>query len=482
VPSGVPTVLEVFSNSGEQAQELHFQFEARLQAIERFFNPANHTANSRHQGAFEEGYGQELIVIERQIGQALRTTLGLLGENESSALVFQSYVESQWVTDEARDSLLQRHSAQEQPRDSLYLLQEGFQSLFHLAGALRNAGQVNRLAFDALGRQYRSLLAGNRYFNPFRNRRFTLVTPINRKPMVRRAVQAISSQRLRRAMLLMIAILERYLGILGMVNVKATRRDELLDALPYLALLRSEFRSLRVFLETSFPTRWLPPDSEHPLDDRFRSHVDSLAFELGADVRRVFTEFLLDFSSTRSTRRMRGALEAAHGLLTVFFEQAYVSVLAFGTAEVTVRQVFPEAEIRQQEAKRLREDLWMFSEVLHHVIGQILRQDLPPEGKRRTYRGLLDFLTYFENLGFQLVRYVDREAFEHFFGEMRILGQETFEDPVSCGDVVANFECFRIYIQTVLSQVCNRADLRETPFDEVRARSALRQFTLAISA
>ncbi len=474
------SVLEFVSATGEEAQERLFHFEARLQAIERFFNPVNHPARSKRQGPFEESYGDELLAIERQLGQALRTTQGLLGEAESGALVFQSYVESQWVTDEARDALLQRHSAQSTPRESLFLLQEGLQSLFHLARALRGSGQVNLLAFDALGRQYRSLIASNRYFNPFRSRRFTLITPAHRRPFVRRAVQGISSPRLRRAMLLMVAVLERYLGILDMINEKGVRREELLDALPFLALLRSEFRILKSFLEGAFVTRWLPPEPGAHREDEFRSRLDSLAFELGADVRRVFTEFLLDYSGTRSARRMRGSLEAAHGLLTVFFEQALISVLSFGIPGVTVRQVFPDAEIRLQESRRLREDLWLFAEVLQHVINEILREDVGAEHKCGVYRGLLDFLTYFENLGFQLVRYVDREAFEHFFGEMRSLGSESFDDAMRCGDVVVNFECFMIYIQTVLGQVCNRADLQGDSFDEARARSALKQFTSAL--
>jgi hypothetical protein len=475
-------VLEFVGSSGEEAQERLFRFEIRLQAIDRFFNPGNHPARSKRQGPFEESYGDELLAVERQLGQALHTTQGLLGEAESGVLVFQSYVESQWITDEARDAFLQQHSTQSTPRDSLFLLQEGLQSLFHLARALRVSGQVNLLGFDALGRQYRSLIASSRYFNPFRSKRFALYTPAHRKPFVRRAVQGITSPRLRRAMLLMVAVLERYLGILSMINEKGARREEMLDALPFLALLRSEFRILKSFLEGAFVTRWLPPEPGAQREDEFRARVDSLAFELGADVRRVFTEFLIDYSGTRNARRMRGSLEAAHGLLTVFFEQALVSILGFGIPGVTVRQVFPDAEIRLQESRRLREDLWLFGHVLGHVIEQILREDVQAEYKQRVYRGLLDFLTYFENLGFQLVRFVDREAFEHFFGEMRGIGNESFEDPMRLGDVVVNFECFKIYIQTVLGQVCNRADLQEDHFDEVRARGALKQFTSALVA
>jgi hypothetical protein len=179
---------------------------------------------------------------------------------------------------------------------------------------------------------------------------------------------------------------------------------------------------------------------------------------------------------------MRGALEAAHGLLTVFLEQAMTSILTFGVPELTVRQVFPGAEIRLQESKRLREDLWMFGEVLSHVTERIRGAAISPGSKRQAYKGLLDYLTYFENLGYQLVRHTDREAFEHFFGEMRALRDEDFSDPLRCGDVAVNFETFKIYIQAVFSQVNLRSDLREVTFELDRARKALLQFTYDLSA
>jgi hypothetical protein len=472
-----PAPVEFFAGKGEDAQERLFHFETLLKAIERFFNPANHPLRTRRGSSFDDGYGEEMLVVERQLNRALKLTQTLLNENDSNALTFQSYVENQWVTDEARDALLQKHFAQEAPRDSLFLLQEGLQSLYHLARGLRTSGQVNALRFDALGRQYRSLVASNRHFSPFRTRRFMLVTPSHRRPFVRRAVQAVVSPRLRRAMLLMIAILERYLSIVAWINPKAVKREELLDALPFLALLKSEFRVLQGFLEEAFMTRWLPGGPANEREEEFRSRVDSLAFELGADLHRVFDEFLLDFFGSRSVRRMRGALEAAHGLLTVFLEQAMTSILTFGTSELGVRQVFPDAEIRLQESKRLREDLWMFSEVLDHVTDRIRNETVSAEQKKQGYKGLLDYLTYFENLGFQLVRHTDREAFEHFFGEMRALRDELFTDSFRCGDVAVNFETFKIYIQAVHSQVNLRSDLREIPFDLERARKALQQFT-----
>jgi hypothetical protein len=156
-------------------------------------------------------------------------------------------------------------------------------------------------------------------------------------------------------------------------------------------------------------------------------------------------------------------------------EQAVMTMVGIVVPGVSDKDIFPASMVRYQESLRLREDLWLFSEVLKFITEGI-SGPWKPEEKRLAYRGLLDFLTYFENLSYQLVRYWDREPFEHFCREMRALRDEPFTDEARCQDVAGNFECFRVFIVTILGLVNQRASLRVQPLDEVRARRALRQF------
>jgi hypothetical protein len=151
---------------------------------------------------------------------------------------------------------------------------------------------------------------------------------------------------------------------------------------------------------------------------------------------------------------------------------AVVGVTLPGTAD---KDLFPSCVMRRQQSLRLREDLWLFGEVLGHVT-EFLISPAAPESKRLAYKGLLDFLTYFENLSMQFVRYSDHEPFEHFCREMRALRDERFMDQLRCEDIASNFDCFRVFIQTILGLVNLRADLHATVLDDVRAKRALMQF------
>jgi hypothetical protein len=204
--------------------------------------------------------------------------------------------------------------------------------------------------------------------------------------------------------------------------------------------------------------------------------VDSLAFELGVDLKRVCDEVLIDAVAQRSVGRLRGQIEAAHGLLKSFLQQAVASLLAFGIPDLSLESVFPDVVIRKIEASRLRQDLWMFEQVLDHVSSVVADPSVTPPSRRAAAQGMLSFLDYFETLGFELVRCTDRDAFRHFFAELRQLRYEPFTEPARCADISANLECFRIFIETVRILVSQRILLRDVPLDTTPLQRALAQF------
>ncbi len=89
---------------------------------------------------------------------------------------------------------------------------------------------------------------------------------------------------------------------------------------------------------------------------------------------------------------------------------------------------------------------------------------------------LVTFLTYFENLSFQWVRFCDYDSFVGFFSEMRSVRRESLSSLAECHDIASNFECFRIFIGMVGSHVSQRSELRGVPFDDEPARLTLLQF------
>jgi len=451
------------------------QFETHLKAIERFFNLENHPVRSGGPVGVQENMATEVGVAERQFRRLVQLGRSIMDEADANVLAFRSYVESEWVSDAARDALLSEYSDQKTWRDSLFLLLEGLQSLSTLAAGLRSARQVSVASFRALAQQFRALMVHNRFFNPVRAHPMFLFAERISHPVLRRAVVECPTERLRRALALVLSIFTRHLKILSWVDSQAETREEILDALPLLSLLRSDFVALRPFLEKAFFQRFLPHEGATRAEDELRTRIDGFCFELQVEARKAFESFLFDFTQTANVKKMRGALEAAHGLLTSLLEQAIVTLVGITLPGTSDKDIFPNSTVRHQQSLRLREDLWLFGEVLRHVTESLLSPAVADE-KRQAYRGLLDFLTYFEHLSLQLLRFWDREPFEQFCREMRALRDERFTDATRCEDIANNFECFRVFIETILGLVNLRSDLRTSTLDEVRARRTLMQF------
>ncbi len=462
--------------SGGNDEDVLFRFETMLRAMDRFFNLENHPARRDGRIGFDHDLRNEVGVVDRRLRGILQLGQMILDETDTSAFHFQSYVETQLVGDLERDQLLERHRTQRTPLESLYLLQVGLRSLVHITEALRTADQIRLTAFRGLGHQYAALLVQNRYFNALKPASFSPLYDRVAHPLLQRAVREAPTERMRRQLSNVILALHRYLRILRWIRADAPTRDELLDALPVLALLHSEFRALVPFLEQGVPERLGPPESRHPAEQALVDRLDAFAFQLGLESRKIWRQILVDFSSTPQIGRLRSALEAVAGMLTSFLQQASVQCVQTVLPEIEGRDLYGDFVSRFEQSVRLWQDLWVFHEILRHTGARIGKPDSPPENRRAAYGTLVEFLNYFVHLSYQLVRFDDHEHFERFFELVRSLRDEGFANPDRTWEISRSFEHFRIYLETTLGLVQQRTDLRDTDFDEVRARKLLKQF------
>jgi hypothetical protein len=465
----------VESLAQDDAERVIFQLEVRLKAIDRFFNSENHPARSTGSISLRDNLKVELTIIDRQLRRLQRLGQKILDDPEMNALVFQCYLESQWLKDEQRDVMLARHRDQVTPQESLYTLLVGLRSLAQLTAGLRRADSVHLPTFRALADQYRSLIVHNRFFNPLSHRTFFPTSEWTENPVLRQCIRNAPSRNLRRALGFAMLVLGRYLTILSWVNSSAPW-EEITDALPLFALLRSEFRTLLPFLERHIARRFFPMGCRIPAEENFLACVDSMAFQLAAESNKAFESFLLDYVECKRLRDLQSRVEAVRQLMTVFFELATTEFLKIVSPDIATEAIFPEVISRYEQSARLREDLWVFVEILTFVIERISSSEINAAEKRRSYRCLLDFLTYFENLSFQAVRYTEYDSFLEFFHEMRPLREESFEDEARNQDIVSNFQCFQIFITMVLGHVEQRTELQNVPLDHAQARLTFEQF------
>ena len=462
----------VYSGADNSLLEL----ETRLKAVDRYFNLRNHPARSDGPVGLHHDLSHELAVVDEQLHRLIRLVERMLESSGTDSLAFRHYLEVQWLSDDRRDSILRRQREQDRPEEGLYTLLVGLRSLAQLAADARAIGQVHLPTFRAFADQYRSLILHNRFFGPLANHPLYPTTGWTAHPAVQGSIRQASSQRLRRSLGFTLLILGRYLTILNWVNPLKTDRVEVIGAIPLLALLRSEFRSLRVYLERSLRNRFFPDGTHTSAEREVLSCVDSMAFQLAAEEERAFDAFLRDYHASASLFEMASRIEAVKQLLTVFFEGATVALLKIVAPRVVAEEIFPDMTVRFEQSARLREDLWIFAEILGHVILSIADPETDREERRRTYRRLLDFLTYFENLSFEGIRLTEYDSFVSFFSEMRELRSEPFDDQARNQDIVSNFECFRIFIEMVRGHVSQRAELQGIPLDTEHGRDVLDQF------
>lgn len=460
----------------EDADEVLFLFEISIKALDRFFNIANHPRRRSGEISIDQDLRVEIAVADRRMRGLLQLCRSVLRQTDTSAFVFRSYVETQLVSDLERDALLAYHQAQSTPLESLYLLQIGLKSLSDISSALLASDHVSLLAFRALGHQYTSLIIQNRYFNPLRNRSFSPMYDRVEHPLLQHAVRQAPSERMRRGLSMLILMLNRYLRVNSWIRPNATTKEELYDALPYLALLRSDFRTLIPYLESSFAQRLFPNGPVLPVEKELLGRVDAFAFQLSMETRKVFEQLLLDYSQITSIANLRSGLEAAHGLLNSFLQQATVSLVQTVLPDVQGKDIFEDFISRLEQSKRLREDIWIFHEILADFIKRFYDDKTPIEERRRAYAGLLKFINHFLEVTYKLVRAADHEAFANFFASVRALEREGFDNPNRTREIARSFEHFRIYLETTIGHINQRSELQNVALDQAHAAGLLRKF------
>ena len=460
----------------DDAEEILFQLEIRLKALDRFFNLENHPQRSGGTETLQSNLMVEVGVVDRQLRRLLQLAHRILDAADTNALFFRAYVETRWLSDSERDALVSQYRDQSTPLQALYSLLTGLRSLADLTSGLRAADEVRLPAFRALGQQFRTLLVQNRFFNPLERHAFHPISSWIEHVALRRAIENSPTLRMRRSLGFIVLILGRYLTLLSWINPNATSREEILEAFPVLALMRSEFRSLVPYLEKTMPQRFFPEGPFAPEEEQFLESTDAFALQLQVESNKAFRQMLFDYSSVKSQRRLRGMVEAVHGLFTLLFEQVTVSLVQILDPDLDGADLFPDFVSRFEQSARLREDLWIFSEVLTRVITILEDPEAGSPAKREGYKSLLYFLNYFENLSYQSIRQTEYESFQGFFNEMRALRNDSFSDPAACRDVASNFECFRIFIETVIGLVSKRAELRGVELDTEHARQVMDQF------
>ncbi|MFO8057593.1 MAG: hypothetical protein R6V10_09870, partial [bacterium] len=168
----------------------------------------------------------------------------------------------------------------------------------------------------------------------------------------------------------------------------------------------------------------------------------------------------------------------SHGILANFFQQSIIQVLRVFEPELIEENVFPGFITHRMDSIQLRQDLAVF-QALMDKFEEIL--ETTSAGKS------LD--TYVKYLSLQkgwiaklrrdtvpLMRHHDYVEFDKYFRFV----EETSDKDLENSDILEKFQMeakfFKIFLETTLGQVDNRACLQDKPLDRKKVERTLKHF------
>jgi hypothetical protein len=191
------------------------------------------------------------------------------------------------------------------------------------------------------------------------------------------------------------------------------------------------------------------------LDDCLSETLDSSAYAINHEVRRVFDGDLAQMSLDRDDQETRGALQHAQGILTNCFQQCMTSLACVFDASLTTGGLFQDWQSRRESSLVLYRDL---SELI--VLVQATEQDSLECFPDQFLDQLEERLSSFREGSMQSLMYKDWQQFESL-SEAILATVRSGESPA---DLLHRMGC---YLETLLAHVKARSVLADLALEPV---------------
>ncbi|MFO8056572.1 MAG: hypothetical protein R6V10_04685 [bacterium] len=467
-----------YSLSTPYKQEKLFELELLLKALDRFFNVSNQPLSDRN-NLVSRDFQNELVMVRNAVTRVVKLTQGLLSDEDTRALQFRSYVENRLMNDYQRARRIERALLQRTPEESLYVLCKAFINFQAVLQAVAGQGHGSYFLFYHLEQLISREITGNRFFNPFRAAGFAPHYDVIKNRDLIRVVRNIEDPVLRKHLSVIFLMLFKLLHYFAYVDPEKKRLEELKDSLLIFALVHSEVTLLIELLEGELPgvikgRENLEPEKKEALLD----HFESLVFQLRMEFRKIYDFELKEAARVQEITPLRVGVSRSKGILTNIFKQAVVYIIQVFEPGFKGKDVFPDFISRLEESLKLRKDIWLFHKVLENAENAIeasgYQGDTVPVIE--AVKTLRNFIFYYQNISFQFVRCYDREEFQRFFDEVDGFDMSAVHDPARLQDFQRKLHAFKMFLETTLANVNNRAELREVPFGTDEGEKLLSQF------
>lgn len=463
----------------EGMEENLFELEILLKATERFFVLDNLPISNKD-NVMARNFYYEIKILNPVVNRIVTLIRTLVDPEEVKAFYFKSYVEYKLIRDYARDKLIENNLRQETPKDSIFLLFNSFVNIQEILSGLSQLKKVPYTLYFNLGQLISREIYFNRYFNPFRMSAFSKLYDRITNSVLQSIVNSIKDEQIKKHFSVIILVFSRFIKYLKYINNNSDDIDLLKSSLPIFSLIHSESRSLLTYIENDIPKE-LKSVKKHEksgqaIRQKFLEFLEALSFQINMEIKKTFQQILKDAAEIHSAGQLRTVIENSKGVLNNFFQQSIVSIASLVKPDIKGSDIFPDFVSRQEQSLRLREDVWILYQLVNKLEGSLNAQNINQTIIKKEFNALLEFIIYFKNLSYNLLRMGDLDDFNKFFGQIDEYSEDDLKNSLKIEEIKKLLHLFGIFLSTTLSHINNRQELKNIKVDEEHAMQIMREF------
>ncbi len=460
-------------------EENLFELEVLLKATERFFVLDNLPISNKD-NVMARNFYYEIKILNPVVNRIVSLIRMLIDPEEVKAFYFKSYVEYKLIRDYARDKLIENNLRQDTPKESIFLLFNSFVNIQEILSGLSQLKKVPYTLYFNLGQLISREIYFNRYFNPFRLSAFSKLYDKITNPVLQSIVNAIKDEPVKKHLSVIILVFLRFIKYLKYINNNSEEIDVLKASLPVFSLIHSESHSLWTYIENDIPKELKsvkkPEKSSGIIRHNFLDFLDTLSFQINMEIKKTFQQILRDAAEIHSIGQLRTVVDNSKGVLNNFFQQSIVSIVHLVKPDIQGSDIFPDFISRQEQSLRLREDIWILYQFVNKLNSSLNAPNINLSLITKEFGVLLDFIIYFKNLSYNLLRMSDLDDFNRFFAQIEEYSEEDLKNSLKIEEMKKLLHLFSIFLSTTISHINNRQELKNLPVDEEHARQIMREF------
>jgi len=443
----------------DEHHSLFSELDALLKALDRYFIIDNHPATRYSVNSKDMRF--ELETAKDGIVRVLSILEAIIPETNRNAYWFQKFAENKLMDNRKRDRMRAGMLKQDSPEKSIYVLYDTFINLKSLCLDILRNQDILYMSFKNLGEIVSKEIRDNKYFNPFSkevNPDYDFIS----NEQITRIVRNIENKETKKAVSILFLHMFRLLRYLRTMDHRSLSMGAIHCSVLIFALLKSEIEGFRSFIDKFVPKVG---------DPELEMLAQSLSYQIGMESKRVYQQELKDIGDKKSTVQMRGRIEASRGILKNLVEHAVIQLAKHWHSDITGDEVFDVFITKTAQSMKLREDTF----VLNRLVEASTKAN--DELRPGVFSMLMNYMEYFENFTFKLLRYSDYEHFSGLFNTIR----DGYQRGENMKKLIDTCHQFNIFLDTTLGQISQRADLKGKPLDVDKAEDIVKQYLSSIS-